>query len=189
MSLELFRIFPWDKVTRNPFRYGGPFFVPRSKQGSGRHDIPHLDGILYTSLELLSVFAEHIQGFRGTALRAEDLDRPDGLVNAVAQFRLEDESNLLNLDDPHVLSRYQIRPSQVMTRHRPTTRDLSQRLYNTGASGFLWPSSLESSWINASLYFQRVQSSLSLSSEIRPVSVEIPEFRAAAEVLGIKITK
>lgn len=189
MSLELFRIFPWDKGTRDPFHSGGAFFVPRSKQGPGRHDIPHLDGVLYTSVELLSVFAEHIQGFRGTALRAEDLQRPDGLVNAVAQFRLEDEPNLLNLDDPKILARYQIRPSQVMTRHRPTTRELSQRLYNTGVSGFLWPSSLESSWINASLYFERIKSSLSLISEIRPLSVQIPEFQAAAEVLGIEITK
>ncbi len=184
--ISLYRVFPWkpDSTESEP---GGVFFVSRSKEGQGRHDLPDIDGILYCSLNPVSAIAEFIQGFRGQKISAIHLQRPDDLLVSIVHFELTVARKVINLDDPETLLKHNILPSQVMTRNRKITREIARRLYLTGAKGLLWPSSLESSWINASLFQMRVSGLLSVVGDIRPLSLDLPELEEASNILGISI--
>jgi len=183
--VNLYRTFPWDKSAgeRDP---GGVLYVPRDKQGPGRHDLPHLDGVLYCSLTPQSAVAEFIQGYRGKRLRKIHLQRPDNLVIALGQIALKETSLLLNLDDPEVLLKHKLRPSGILTHDRSITRALAERLYNAGATGLLWPSALEASWLNASIFVDRSRNLLS-AGKITPLQLTSTELIQAATWLNIEI--
>jgi hypothetical protein len=185
--IALHRVFPWNPESHES-EPGGAFFVPRSKQGQGRHDLPDLDGVLYCSLHPVSAIAEFIQGFRGQTISAIHLQRPDELTLSLANFELRDSNNIMNLDDPNTLVKHKILPSQIMTRDRSVTRAISRRLYVAGAGGLLWPSSLEFSWINASLFESRALPLLSVPAKILPLTLNLPELVEAAGILGVTIS-
>src|SRR5262245_10526952 len=111
----LFRVFPMlsGAATLEP---GGPLFVPRERQGAGRHDHPDAYGALYVSRLALSAVAERIQAFRGQALADADLRLVDGSRYALATFDEDGLDGLVDLDDPPELSRRTLRPSMVATR-------------------------------------------------------------------------
>lgn len=159
--------------------------MPRSKQGQGRYDVPKQDGVLYCSQQPISAIAELIQPFRGQTIGPAHLERPDHMIMALAHFRLAEPSRLPNLDDPKALVTLKIRPSQVLTHNRSTTRIIAERLFQNGSDGFLWPSALEASWINACLFASRVQSRLSLAGPIQPITLDLAEVVEAAKVIGV----
>jgi len=72
-----------------------------------------------------------------------------------------------------------------LTRNRQTTRAVSQKIHQKKKEGFLWPSALEASWANASLFESRVRSKLLLNQSIRPLSIDMPELQEAAKILGV----
>jgi RES domain len=184
--ISFHRVFPWNP--KSPVSEpGGAFFIPRSKQGQGRHDLPDLDGVLYCSRHPVSAIAEFIQGFRGQRITAIHLERPDGLTVALVHFTLSVSRNLINLDDPDTLAKLKIPPSKIWTSDRRVTRDIARRLYLTGAKGLLWPSALESSWINASLFESRTSRFLSVVGKIRPLTLDLPDLLEAANILGVAI--
>ena len=186
--MDLYRVFPWNPASKDS-EFGGAFFVARKKQGQGRYDIPKLDGAFYCSQESVSAVSEFIQGFRGQTLTEAHFERPDELVIAIVRFTLDSSARVLNLDDPDVLSRLKIRPSQVLTRNRDTTRAIAERLYAEGNAGFLWPSALEASWTNATLFESRIRKKLSISEPAKPLSLEAPEVIQAATFLRITLGK
>jgi hypothetical protein len=179
-------VFPYLPGKR-PREEGGPLHVPRKRQGIGRHDNPDHYGALYLSRNPESAIAERIQAFRGQKLTTDDFRRQDGsryAVVALDEARLE---NLVDLDDPAELHRRRIRPSLVATRNRTVTQPLALELYREGISGFLWWSTLEASWSNATLFVERAAPRLKIVETPEPLSIELPALRTAADLLGVHL--
>ncbi len=180
----LYRVFPFRPGT-GPADEGGPLFVPRVRQGSGRHDNPDQYGALYVSREPESAVAERIQGFRGQMLAGADLRRTDGSRYALADLDDGDLPPPVDLDDPAELVSRELRPSMVATGHRPATRALAASLFQKGITGFSWWSTLEASWANATLFSERSVPHLRLLGEPEPLSLGHPALRIAADRLGV----
>jgi hypothetical protein len=67
------------------------------------------------------------------------------------------------------------------------TQKWAARLHDQGHPGFFWPSTLESEWINATLFATRVRDHLKLVRESQGLTTDMPEVRQAATALGMKI--
>lgn len=184
--MHLFRVFSWDRSSRGSGP-GGPFFVPRQRQGSGRHDNPFLYGAFYCSLEPVSCIAEALQPFRGQMLTEQDLRRPANWILALASFELSDVVSLVDLDDPRQLHARQLRPSVVATTDRSKTQSLARRIFEEEAAGFLWWSTLESLWMNCTLFQERVLSKAHIATQPQALSLDDPTFIAAAKQLGVQL--
>jgi len=160
-------------------------WFPRVQQGHGRHDRPDLYGCLYVSEDPVSAIAEPMAAFRGagplTASMLTHLGRP----LALAELELDDEAATVDLDDPKVLVAERLRPSRVATRTRAVTQELAADLYRAhqDAVGLRWWSTLESSWINWTL-FDRAADALSLT-EIAELRIDDQSVREAAAFLGL----
>ena len=184
--MDFYRIFPFNPASQK-FQPGHALHVSRSKQGQGRFDIPQLDGVLYCSRDPISTIAEFIQVFRGQLITSAHFERPDGIIIAIANFQYPDSKKLIDLDDPKTLVSYKIRPSHFLTRNRVKTKAVCQQIYKKAMDGFLWPSTLEASWVNCCLFDSRVRSKLSINSPIRPLSLNMPEVKEAAKIFGVSI--
>jgi hypothetical protein len=184
--LDFFRVFAWDghSLKEEP---GGPFHVPRNQQGSGRHDIPDEDGVLYGSLNPLSAISEAIQIFRNQTLSEKDFLRNNGTTQALARYRLAPGIKLIDLNDPGVLKGLYLKPSEIATLERPRTQTLSRRLHGKKAAGFLWWSTLEASCINVTLFQSRVRPWMTLMEKIRPLSLTMKEVQDAARWMKIRL--
>jgi len=179
----LWRVLPWDPSAR-PGAPGGALWFPRPFQGTARHDNPPRYGCLYLTEAPVSAIAEALAPFRGTGdLLPEMLSRM-GRPLALAQLELRD-AELLDLDDPAVLVEAGLRPSQVATNRRNVTQADAARLFDAhpGAAGLRWWSTLEASWINATL-FDRAAPSLRVRG-VRALDRGEEDVRAAAAFLGL----
>jgi hypothetical protein len=179
----LWRVLPWDPSAR-PQAPGGALWFPRPFQGTARHDNPPRYGCLYVSEAPVSAIAEALAPFRGTGdVQPEMLTRM-GRPLALAQLELQD-GQLLDLDDPSVLLAASLRPSQVATNRRDVTRADAARLFDAhpDAAGLRWWSTLEASWINATL-FDRAAGGLRVRG-VRPLDPGAEDVGAAAAFLGL----
>lgn len=183
----LYRVFPMlpGAAIDQP---GGPLFVPRERQGAGRHDHSDAYGALYISRLALSAIAERIQAFRGQTLTDADFQLVDGARYALATFDEEGLDGVIDLDDPVELTRRLLRPSMVATRDRASTRASALRIFEEGAQGFVWWSTLEASWLNVTLFAERAVPRLRLTTEPEPLSMQHPMLRAAAEAIGVRLS-
>jgi hypothetical protein len=180
----LYRVFPY-LPGREPQDEGGPLFVPRERQGTGRHDNPDQYGALYVSRVPEAAVAERIQPFRGQTLSDGDLARRDGARYALIALNDDGMPALVDLDDPSELVRRVLRPSEVATRRRQATQGMARSLYEEGGPGFSWWSTLEAAWANVTLFAKRTLPALIVEGEPEPLSTEHPAVRAAADLLGI----
>jgi len=178
----LYRVF-----AHRPDRRGDPFAVPRHLQGGGRHDNPDHYTALYLAREPISAVAERIQGFRGQRLTEGVFIRPDGRVDVLAAIDDAGWPELVDLDDPQVLAARGIRPSRVATGDRPTTQQLALDLYQGGAIGLAWWSTLEASWTNVTVFEERLPRGLRWVASLEPLSTVHPVVRDAAEHLLIDV--
>jgi hypothetical protein len=180
----LYRCFAWNERTR-PDRFDGALWFPRPYQGDGRHDNADLYGCLYLSERPLSCVVEQLARFRGQRLLPALLVRR-GLPLALAALELDDEAELVDLDEPAVLRREQLRPSVVATRAREVTQPQARTLHerHPEAAGLRWWSTFESQWLNVTL-FDRAAAALRLVSA-RTLAIEDEEVAAAADVLGLR---
>lgn len=178
------RVLPWDPAVR-PEQRGGPLWFPRELQGSGRHDNPELYGCLYLAEQPVSAIAERLAPFRGSGALDPSMLVQGGRGLALATLDLGEGAEIVDLDDPRVLASESLRPSRVATGNRARTRADAARLYRAhpGASGLRWWSTLESSWANLTI-FDRARPLLKLS-DVRQLTVDDTEVRAAAEALGL----
>lgn len=183
--MKFFRVFAWDGESADE-RPGGPLFVPSLRQGSGRHDNPDVYTAFYASREPVSCIAEAFQPFRNQELTHRDLERGDGLVLALASYELKGAAEVRDLDDPGELSARGWRPSRVATLDRRLTQRLAATLFEEGLSGFLWWSVLESLWINATLFLERVRSDLELAESPTFLFDLDEEVEQAVRRLGIR---
>jgi hypothetical protein len=183
----LYRIFPMLEGAR-PLEDGGALHVARHFQGDGRHDNPAEYGALYASRVPESAVAERLAIVRPWVVDDRHLRRPDGRRYAMATI---DDSRLtfeVDLDDPRELVSRDLRPSRVATRDRTVTQATALAMFEEGRSGFLWWSTLEGSWANATVFAERGAGLLSLAEDPIPLSVDLPVVRRAAEAIGVRIS-
>ena len=183
----LYRVFPFVPGS-DPSQPGGALYVPRERQGVGRHDSPDRYGALYVSRSPMSAVAERIQAFRGQAIGDMDLRLRDGAVLALAAFDDGALDVLVDLDDPAELVARGLRPSRVATRDREATRAVARGLFDEGHAGFAWWSTLEASWTDVTLFAERAAGTLALVGEFDVLSVRHPVLRASAEALGVRLS-
>ena len=131
----------------------GPLWFPRDYQGNGRHDNPEAYGCLYVADREASAIVEQLARFRTQRLIPGMLERR-GLPLALAAVELDHRAELLDLDDPRVLSKHELRPSLVATRNRTVTQPQALELYESRpeALGLRWWSIHESLWTNVTLF-------------------------------------
>ena len=123
---------------------------------------------------------------RGHALSTPDLIL-EGMTLALVQLRLRESERIIDLDAPTNLVDRGLRPSKVATSNRPTTQAVAMQLFEEGASGFLWLSTLEAAWINASLFVERVTEALGVVGQPRFLTLQNSELLQAVDRLGIAI--
>jgi hypothetical protein len=181
----LYRCFAWNERARSD-RPDGPLWFPRQYQGDGRHDNADLYGCLYLSEAPLSCIVEQLARFRGQRLSAALLRRRN-LPLGLAELELPDDAELVDLDEPRVLRRERLRPSQVATRAREMTQPQARALHegHPDAVGLRWWSTFESLWANVTL-FDRAAAILRLAS-VRTLELEDEEIVTAADVLGLRV--
>jgi hypothetical protein len=182
--VDLFRVFDWDGTSRGR-EQGGPLFVARDRQGSGRHDAPARYGAWYCSRQAVSAVAEAIQFLRGHTLEEADFVRPGGARKALARLIVDETVRLVDLDDPRELAARTLRPSQVATGRRLLTQSMAVSIFDEGAAGLLWWSTLEAAWTNATLFYERVAAHVRIANSPVLLTKRLAEVREAAERLGI----
>ena len=162
----VYRVLPWD-ATAHPRDRGGPLWFPRELQGDGRHDNPDRYGCLYLAEDPLAAIAEQLAPFRGTGDLRPSMLRRAGAPLALATIELADQVRLVDLDEPLVLKANGLRPSLVATGQRTITQAHALRLFDAhrSAGGVRWWSTLESSWINATV-FDRAAEHLSVTDVV-----------------------
>ena len=183
--MRLWRVLPWDGRAR-PREAGGALWFPRPFQGAGRHDNPDRYGCLYVTEAPASAVAEALAPFRGSGdLRPAMLER-GGLPLALVAIDLPDDTVLVDLDEPRVLRAERLRPSTVATRGRTVTQEYAARLYerHPEAAGLRWWSTLESSWINVTLFDRTARRLRSRPPQPLAVTGD-PAVDEAAALLGL----
>jgi hypothetical protein len=180
----LHRCFAWN-ARAGEADPDGPLWFPRIYQGEGRHDHTDAYGCLYLSVSALSTVVEQLARFRGQRL-LPSLLRRRGLPLALADLELDDGAELVDLDDPVVLRREQLRPSLVATRDGRTTQAQALALFDRhrAAAGLRWWSTYEAAWINVTL-FDRAASRLRLAA-VRPLTLSDPIVGDAADFFGLR---
>ena len=114
--------------------------------------------------------------------------RRRGLPLALARMELDDDRGaLIDLDDPAVLKRERLRPSQVATRHRSITQPQALELFrrHPAAAGLRWWSAWEAQWANVTI-FDRGAPSLTLT-HVAELTLEHPDLLEAAETFGLRV--
>ena len=146
---------------------------------------PDRYGCLYLSVSALSTIVEQLARFRGQRLLPSMLRRR-GLPLAVADLELDESAAVLDLDDPAVLRRERLRPSQIATRDRTVTQAHALALHDrhTEAAGLRWWSTFEAQWINLTV-FERAASRLHVRG-IRALTLEDPALVEAADFFGLR---
>jgi hypothetical protein len=182
--VRLWRALPLDRRAKAK-EVGGPLWFPRLQQGGGRHDNPDLYGCLYLAENPVSAVAELLSPFRGTGRLLPSMLVRYGKALALAGLDLEDGVTVVDLDDPATLIATELRPSLVATRHREATQRQAAEIYEShpSALGLRWWSTLESSWINWTL-FDRAARLLAVASS-EELTVDHPVVHEAADLLGL----
>ncbi|MFO7532634.1 MAG: RES family NAD+ phosphorylase [Candidatus Limnocylindrales bacterium] len=168
---------------------GGALFVPRDRQGSGRHDDPVRYGAFYAARSPVAAVAETIQAFRGRDLDPEDLELADGSRLTLAAFEETSLQGMVDLDDPTVLVEEGWRPSGVASRDRAVTQAMAARAFDAGALGLSWWSTLDSAWTNVTLFAERTIDAgvIVPAAAPEPLTLKHPAVLAAADHLGIPL--
>jgi hypothetical protein len=183
--VELYRVFDWDGRSIDASE-GGPLFVPRSRQGAGRHDIAHY-GAWYCSRAAASAVAELLQNYRRHTIHDHDFGMPGGRTRAIVALSLAADALIIDLDDPEVLAARTFRPSQVATLNRTITQRMALSLFNEGGAGISWWSTLEAEWTNVTLFHERALPHTTVAAAPHVLSTRLPEVQLAAERPGIAI--
>jgi hypothetical protein len=180
----LWRVAPLDP-SADASEPGGALWFPRAFQGSGRHDNPDRYGCLYVGTEAVAVVAETLAPFRGTGDLADELLVRGGRRLSLAAIAMSGDAELLDLDDPATLEAERLRPSRVATRIRSVTQAQARELHEThpDAAGLRWWSTIEASWINATL-FDRAASRLAVE-QVAELHTGDETVLAAAEFAGL----
>ena len=170
---------------------GGALFVPRERQGAGRHDSPGRYGAFYAARSAEAAVAETIQAFRGRDLAPDDLELADGSRLTLAKYDDSAVASLTDLDEPAVLLEEGWRPSAVASRDRTTTQAMAVRAFESGALGLSWWSTLDAAWTNVTLFAERTigVGAVVVDGPAEPLSSRHPALVAAADHLAIPLVR
>ena len=170
---------------------GGPLFVPRDRQGAGRHDDHERFGAFYAARSPVAAVAESIQAFRGRDLSPDDMELADGSRLTLATFDDSALESLMDLDEPAVLVEEGWRPSGVASRDRAVTQAMAVRAFEAGALGLSWWSTLDSAWTNVTLFAERTLEAgmVVLEGPPEPLALKHPALVAAADHLAIPLSR
>ncbi len=184
----LFRVFRAIDGAQRTAR-GGALYVPRDRQGAGRHDSPGRYGAFYAARSAVAAVAETIQAFRGRDLSVEDLELADGSRLTLATLDDSTLGAMVDLDDPAVLVEEGYRPSGVASRDRMITQAMAVRAFDAGALGLSWWSTLDAVWTNVTLFAERTldAGAVTVEGTPEPLSMRHPAVEAAAEHLAIPL--
>jgi hypothetical protein len=184
----LYRVFR-HRIDAADHDRGGALYVPRDRQGAGRHDDPARYGAFYAARSAEAAMAESIAAFRGRDLDEGDLELADGSRLALATYDDTEIGPLSDLDDPAVLLAEGWRPSGVASRDRRLTEAMAVRIFEAGAPGISWWSTLDSAWTNVTLFAERTiePGLLRVVGESERLSVRHPALVAAADRLVIAL--
>jgi hypothetical protein len=184
----LWRLVPWQ-AQAPPTEPGGALWFPRKLQGQGRHDNPDRYGCLYVTEVPVSAVAEAFAPFRGAGKLVPGILLRGSLPLALAQLELDGGARVVDLDDPRVLAGRGLRPSRVATRTRAVTQAYAARVWEElpRALGLRWWSTLESSFLNLTL-FDRALPHLRLL-DIEQLTVTHAAVVEAAELLGLTVER
>lgn len=182
--MRLWRALPVEPAAA-PAEAGGPLWFPRPWQGGGRHDNPDLYGCLYLAEEPVAAVAEMLAPFRGSGRLLPSMLVRGGRPLALAGVELDDGLEAVDLDDPATLADARLRPSLVATRRRSLTQRQAAEIHEErrGAVGIRWWSTLESTWLNWTL-FDRAAPKLTVA-ELRELGEDDPVVVEAAALLGL----
>lgn len=184
MLYRVFRATPGAAPTER----GGPLYVPRDRQGAGRHDDPTRYGAWYAARTPEAAIAEVLQAFRGRDLVDADLALVGGAHQTLAIVDDAALGPMLDLDDPAILTDHGWRPSRVASRDRSVTQPMAVRAYTDGALGLSWWSTLDAAWTNVTLFAERTISTDDLTVvATERLTIRHPAVQAAAAHLGIPI--
>lgn len=172
--MNFFRVMPYS----NGDDLFSAFTPPRALQGAGRHDNADLYTAIYCSTDKIACVSEAIQNFN--PLTGENLIRAGKRLH-IAQFAIDDNRKIVNADDPRVLLDRKLRPSGVATRKRSVTQPIARAIYEAGEDGLLWWSTIESSWINATLFFENISKDVSFVGIPVPLTLQSNEIRIALQ--------
>jgi hypothetical protein len=180
----LYRCFAWDEGAR-PNDADGALWFPRVFQGEGRHDNPEVYGCLYVADRAVSCVVEQLARFRSQKL-TPSLLRRRGLPLALAELELTEKAELIDLDDPVVLRKEQLRPSAVATRRRDVTQPQARALHERypKVAGLRWWSTYEALWANVTL-FDRALRQLRVAS-VHALSLDDVAVVEAADYFGMR---
>ncbi len=182
----LLRLFPWIPDAQ-PNEPGGPLFVPRLEQGAGRHDNPDHYGALYLSRSAASPVAEKLRALARRGVAPSDLMIETARSALVAFEEGPLREQLVSLDEPTQLAARGLRPSGVATTHREVTQEMALSLFEEGHGGFEWWSTIESSWINVTLFAERIVDKLVILDTPEPLTPTHVAVREAADMVGIQL--
>jgi hypothetical protein len=183
--VTLYRCFAWNERAK-PDEPDGPLWFPRLFQGEGRHDNPDVYGCLYLSDRPLSCIVEQLARFRGQRL-SPSMIRRRSLPLGLAELALPDTAEVVDLDDPEVLRRERLRPSEVATRNRSQTQPQARALHDRHphAAGLRWWSIHEAGWMNVTL-FDRAAPALRVQA-VRALAMDDPAVLEAADFFALRL--
>lgn len=143
----LYRVMPYDPSARRPDQPGHPQYL-HPDQGLGRLDNPDRFRVRYPALDPAAAVGEafgNLTIWQPSMLRFPQVP---AAVRALGVYRLDEERHpLLDLDDAHNLLDRDLRPTQVIARHRPTTQAWARRIHEEGRwAGVRWWSYRRPHW-------------------------------------------
>ncbi len=71
--------------------------------------------------------------------------------------------------------------------HAGATQRIASAIFDEGAAGFQWWSTLDAEWINVTLFDERARAHVRVAAAPRLLSVRSAEVREAAARLGVRI--
>ena len=177
----LYRVFPYDS-SAPPTESGGALFAPHSS--AGRIANPDLYSELYLSTTAAGALSEafgRLDTWRASTLVYEPWPY------ALAEFELDDNARICNLDNAGRLLSYELAPSEVVARDRNVTRAWAARIYRAKKwNGIAWWSHYESRWQSMGLWQRR---GLRLLRTPEPLSLAHAAVRDAAVLLPRRIAE
>ena len=124
---------------------------------------------------------------RGQTLDDRYFTRHHVLTRSIVALDIDERVRVLDLDDPAELIARKMRPSRVATFRRDVTQRMALSVFQEGATGISWWSTLEAAWTNVTLFQERAIRHVELAGDPRPLSTRLPEVRQAAEYLEIPL--
>ena len=177
----------WGSLpAESPFH---PLFVPLDRQGGGRFDNAHRYASLYLSTSPQGAIGETF-GNSSRWIDAEITRTKDGRPQCLVTIEIPDDTILFDLDDPEVLQRLRIRPSDVVRRNRDQTQELAQQVWldstTTRTRGFQWWSYWRPEWTMVVLWSANLDAPWFPFAHVMQVvelQMDTPDIVLAADVL------